>query len=309
MLRFTVRRMLLMIPTFIGASLLIFVAGYALPGDPVSAFGGERALSETTRAVLEARYRLDQPLINQYIGYMGDVILHFDLGESVLRRRPVKEIFWDAFPNTVRLALLAISIEVVIGLIAGVLAALRKGRFIDQLVLVSTTLVVAIPVFVLGFASQNLLGVKFRIFPIAGLNEGFKSYLLPAFVLAALSLAYVARLTRTSLVEVMRADYIRTAQAKGLKPSRVIGRHALRNALIPVVTYIGLDLAFLFGGAIVTETVFNIPGVGFALVRAIGTRDNSIVVGFTLAAVVIFLLVSLLIDLLYAFLDPRIRYE
>lgn len=309
MLRFTVRRILLMIPTFIGASMLIFFAGFALPGDPVSAFGGERALSESTRQVLEARYRLDQPLINQYIGYMGDVILDFDLGESVLKRRSVNDIFWDAFPNTVRLALLAVSIEIVIGLIAGVLAALRKGRFIDQLVLVTTTLVVSIPVFVLGFASQNLLGVRFRIFPIAGLNEGFKSYLLPAFVLAALSLAYVARLTRTSLVEVMGQDYIRTAQAKGLRPTRVIWRHGLRNALIPVITYIGIDLAALFGGAIVTETVFNIPGVGFALVRAIGTRDNSIVVGFTLAAVMIFLLVSLIIDLAYAFLDPRIRYE
>jgi peptide/nickel transport system permease protein/oligopeptide transport system permease protein len=259
--------------------------------------------------VLEERYRLDQPLLNQYVGYMSDLVLDFDLGESVLRRRPVNDIFWEAFPNTARLALLAVAIEIVIGLTAGVLAALRKGRFIDQLVLVSTTLVVAIPVFVLGFASQVLLGVKLGWFPIAGLNEGFKSYLLPAFVLAALSLAYVARLTRTSLVETMRQDYVRTAQAKGLRPSRVIGRHGLRNALIPVVTYIGIDLAFLMGGAIVTETVFNIPGVGFALVRAIGTRDNAIVVGFTLAAVIMFLLISLIIDLLYAVLDPRIRYE
>ncbi len=309
MFRFTARRVLLMIPTFIGASAIIFFAGFALPGDPVSAFGGERELSDSTRAVLEERYRLDQPLLNQYVGYMSDLVLDFDLGESVLRRRPVNDIFWEAFPNTARLALLAVAIEIVIGLAAGVLAALRKGRFIDQLVLVSTTLVVAIPVFVLGFASQVLLGVKLGWFPIAGLNEGFKSYLLPAFVLAALSLAYVARLTRTSLVETMRQDYVRTAQAKGLRPSRVIGRHGLRNALIPVVTYIGIDLAFLMGGAIVTETVFNIPGVGFALVRAIGTRDNAIVVGFTLAAVIMFLLISLIIDLLYAVLDPRIRYE
>lgn len=309
MFRYTVRRVLLMIPTFIGASALIFFAGYALPGDPVSAFGGERELSPTVRANLEARYRLDQPLINQYVGYMKDVVVDFDLGESVLRRRSVNDIFWQAFPNTARLALLAVAIEIVIGLFAGVLAALRKGRFIDQLVLVTTTLVVSIPVFVLGFVMQNLLGVRFSIFPVAGLNEGFKSYLLPAFVLAALSLAYVARLTRTSLVETLRSDYIRTAQAKGLRPSRVVGKHALRNALIPVVTYIGIDLAFLMGGAIVTETVFNIPGVGFALFRAIGTRDNAIVVGFTLAAVILFLVISLIIDLLYALLDPRIRYE
>ncbi len=188
-------------------------------------------------------------------------------------------------------------------------AALRKDKFIDQLVLVTTTLVVSIPVFVLGYSAQTMLGVKLNWFPVAGLNEGAWSYVLPAFVLAALSLAYVARLTRTSLVETMRADYVRTAQAKGLKETRVIGRHALRNALIPVVTYIGLDFAFLMGGAIVTETVFSIPGVGFQLVRAIGQRDMTIVVGFTLAAVIIFLFISLLIDLVYATLDPRIRYE
>ena len=309
MLRYTVRRSLLIIPTFIGASIIIFVAGFLLPGDPVSAFGGERALSESTRRVLEERYHFDEPIWKQYTIYMTELVTEFDLGESVLRRRPVKDIFFQAFPNTARLAVLAIGIEIVIGLIAGVLAALRKGKFMDQLVLVSTTLVVSIPVFVLGYSAQTMLGVKWKIFPTAGLNEGAKSYLLPAFVLAALSLAYVARLTRTSLVETMRADYVRTAQAKGLRETRVIGRHALRNALIPVVTYIGLDFAFLMGGAIVTETVFSIPGVGFQLVRAIGQRDNTIVVGFTLAAVILFLVISLLIDLIYATLDPRIRYE
>jgi oligopeptide transport system permease protein len=169
--------------------------------------------------------------------------------------------------------------------------------------------VVSIPVFVLGFTAQTMLGVKLDWFPVAGINEGFYSYLMPSFVLAALSLAYIARLTRTSLVETLRADYIRTAQAKGLRPTRVVGRHGLRNALIPVITFIGIDFAFLMGGAIVTETVFSIPGVGFQLVRAIGQRDNAIVVGFTLAAVIIFLLISLLIDLVYAVLDPRIRYE
>ena len=268
-----------------------------------------RALSPATRQVLEERYHFDEPVWKQYGIYMTGLIIEFDLGESVLRRRPVNDIFFEAFPKTARLAFLAIGIESVIGLIAGVLAALRKDKFIDQLVLVTTTLVVSIPVFVLGYSAQTMLGVKLNWFPVAGLNEGAWSYVLPAFVLAALSLAYVARLTRTSLVETMRADYVRTAQAKGLKETRVIGRHALRNALIPVVTYIGLDFAFLMGGAIVTETVFSIPGVGFQLVRAIGQRDMTIVVGFTLAAVIIFLFISLLIDLVYATLDPRIRYE
>jgi ABC-type dipeptide/oligopeptide/nickel transport system permease component len=307
--RYTVRRVLLIIPTFIGASLLIFIAGFLLPGDPVSAFGGERALSPELRQVLNERYHFDEPIIQQYGNYMWNVVVNQDLGESVLRRRPVNDIFFEAFPRTMRLAVIAIAVEIVIGMLAGILAALRKDKFIDQLVLVSTTLIVSIPVFVLGFTAQTMIGVKLGWFPVAGINEGWYSYLMPAFVLAALSLAYIARLTRTSLVETMRSDYIRTAQAKGLRPMRVVGRHGLRNALIPVVTYIGIDFAFLMGGAVVTETVFSIPGVGFQLVRAIGQRDNAIVVGFTLAAVIIFLVVSLLIDLAYAWLDPRIRYE
>ncbi len=309
MFRYILRRILLIIPTFIGASIIIFFAGFLLPGDPVSAFGGERELPENLRRTLEERYHFDEPVWKQYGFYMQGLVTDFDLGESVLRRRSVNSIFADAFPNTARLAILAVAIEILIGIVAGILAALRKDKFIDQLVLVTTTLVVSIPVFVLGFTAQTMLGVQLDWFPVAGLNEGAYSYILPAFVLAALSLAYIARLTRTSLVETLRADYIKTAQAKGLRSTRVVGRHGLRNALIPVVTFIGIDFAFLMGGAIVTETVFSIPGVGFQLVRAIGQRDNAIVVGFTLAAVIIFLVISLLIDLLYAALDPRIRYE
>ncbi len=308
MVRYTIRRILLIIPTFIGASALIFFAGFALPGDPVSAFGGERALPEATRNALIERYRLDQPVFDQYLGYMGDVLTG-DFGESVLRRRSINDIFAETFPNTLRLAALAVVFELVIGLLAGIVAALRKGKFLDSLVLVSTIIAISIPVFVLGFSLQYIVGVQWQILPVAGLQEGFRSLILPAFVLGTLSLAYVARLTRTSLAETLREDYVRTAQAKGLRHSRVIGRHALRNALIPVITFIGIDLGALMGGAIVTETIFNINGVGFNLFRAIGTRDNAIVVGFTLIAVMIYLTMSLIVDLLYAALDPRIRYE
>jgi oligopeptide transport system permease protein len=308
MFRYTLRRLLLLIPTFIGASALVFFAGFALPGDPVAALGGERQMSPAARENLIERYNLDEPVWKQYVLYMGNV-LHGDLGESVLKRRDVVDIFKDAFPITLRLASLAVAIEIVVGLSAGVLAALRREKFLDQLVLVSTTLAVSIPVFVLGFASRSFFSVRWPIFPVGGINDGYKSYLLPAIVLAVLSLAYVARLTRTSLMETLREDYIRTAEAKGLRPSRVVGRHALRNALIPVVTFVGIDLAGLMGGAIVTETIFNLPGVGFTLVRAIGSRDHAIVVGLTMAAVLVFMLVSLVVDLLYAVLDPRIRYE
>ncbi len=307
-LRYTLRRLLLMIPTFIGATLLVFLAGFALPGDPVAALGGERAMSETVRQNLIERYHLDEPVWRQYVLYMGDV-MRGDLGESILRRREVNEIFSEVFPRTLRLAGLAIIVEIVIGLTAGIVAALKKDKFLDQLVLVSTTFAVAIPVFVLGFAAQSVFGIWLDWFPVGGIQDGWMSYVLPAFVLATLSLAYVARLTRTTLTESLREDYIQTAKAKGLPQTRVVGRHALRNALVPVVTFIGLDLAALMGGAVITETVFNIPGMGSTIVGAIAQRDHAIVVGFTIAAVIIYLLASLIIDLFYAVLDPRIRYE
>jgi ABC-type dipeptide/oligopeptide/nickel transport system permease component len=302
------RRLLLMIPTFIGATMLVFFAGFALPGDPVAALGGERAMTPSVRENLIERYHLDEPIWRQYVLYMGDVV-RLDLGESILRRRQVNDIFREVFPRTLQLAGLAIVIEVVIGLLAGVVAALKKDKFLDQLVLVSTTFAVAIPVFVLGFAAQTVFGIALDWFPVGGIQDGWLSYILPAFVLATLSLAYVARLTRTTLTESLREDYIQTAKAKGLPQSRVVGRHALRNALVPVVTFIGLDLAALMGGAVITETVFNIPGMGSTIVSAIGQRDHAIVVGFTMAAIVIYLLASLVIDLFYAVLDPRIRYE
>ena len=207
-----------------------------------------------------------------------------DFGQS-FRGREVTEILKERFPVTIKLALTAFLIEVLIGISAGVLAGLRRGSFMDNLVLISTTIVVSIPVFVLGFTAQILLGVKLGWFPIAGLNEGWKSYLLPAMVLAALSLAYVARLTRTSLVENLRSDYIRTAVAKGLPRKRVVGRHALRNSLIPVVTYLGIDLGALMGGAIVTEGIFNIPGVGQQVFQSIRAQEGPVVVGITTALV------------------------
>ena len=297
-----------MIPTFIGATLLVFFAGFALPGDPVASLGGERSMNETTRQRLIERYHLDEPVWKQYVLYMSDVV-RLDLGESVTKKREVNDIFRETFPRTLRLAGFAIVVEIVVGLLAGVVAALKKDKFLDQLVLVSTTFAVAIPVFVLGFLAQTLFGIKLDWFPVGGIHNGWISFVLPGFVLATLSLAYVARLTRTTLSESLREDYIQTAKAKGLAPSRVIGRHALRNALVPVVTFIGLDLAALMGGAVITETVFNIPGIGSTIVGAIGQRDHSIVVGFTMAAVIIYLMASLVIDLLYAVLDPRIRYE
>ena len=175
--------------------------------------------------------------------------------------------------------------------------------------LISTTLVVSIPVFVLGFLAQYVLGLKLGIFPIAGIANGFEGYLLPGFVLAALSLAYVARLTRTSLVENLRNDYVRTAKAKGLKPASIVGKHTLRNSLIPVVTYLGADLGLLLSGAVVTEGIFNIPGLGRAVFQAIQSQEGNVVVGIVTLFVFVYIVFNLLVDVLYAALDPRIRYE
>jgi ABC-type dipeptide/oligopeptide/nickel transport system permease component len=305
--RYIARRLLQAIPVFLGTTFLIFALVFAIPGDPIRALSGDKPISPSVYAELQERYNLNDPFLVQYGKYMGN-LLHGDFGQS-FRGREVTEILKERFPVTIKLALTAFLFEVFIGIFAGVLAGLRRGSFMDNLVLISTTIVVSIPVFVLGFTAQIMLGVKLGWFPIAGLNEGWKSYLLPAIVLASLSLAYVARLTRTSLVENLRSDYIRTAVAKGLPRKRVVGRHALRNSLIPVVTYLGIDLGALMGGAIVTEGIFNIPGVGQQVFQSIRSQEGPVVIGITTALVLIYIAANLLVDVLYGVLDPRIRYE
>jgi peptide/nickel transport system permease protein/oligopeptide transport system permease protein len=305
--RYVVRRLLQAVPVFIGTTFIIFALVYALPGDPIRALSGDKPVSPSVYRELTQRYNLDDPLLVQYGKYLAG-LFHGDFGQS-FRGREVSEIMAERFPVTIRLSLVAFAFEILVGIVAGVLAGLRKGSFVDNLVLVSTTLVVSIPVFVLGFTAQILLGVKLHWFPIAGVSDGWFSYLLPGLVLGALSLAYVARLTRTSLVENLRADYVRTATAKGLPRSRVVGRHALRNSLIPVVTYLGIDLGALMGGAIVTEGIFNIPGVGQQVFLSIRAQEGPVVVGIVTALVIVFIVANLFVDLLYAVLDPRIRYE
>jgi peptide/nickel transport system permease protein/oligopeptide transport system permease protein len=305
--RYIIRRLLQMIPVFIGTTFIIFYMVYALPGDPIRALSGDRTLSPAFYNELRERYNLNDPLIIQYVKYMLNIV-QGDFGQT-FRGREVSEIIAERWPVTIKLAFIAFVFEIIIGLLAGILAGLRKGSFIDNLVLISTTLVVSIPIFVLGFTAQLVLGVKLRIFPVAGLGEGLMSYLLPGLILAAIQLAYLARLTRTSLVENMRADYVRTAVAKGLSRSRVVGRHAFRNSLIPVVTLLGLDIGFLMGGAIVTEGIFNIPGIGQQVFQSIRLQEGTVVVGITTMLVVVFLAANLFVDVLYGLLDPRIRYE
>jgi oligopeptide transport system permease protein len=305
--RFVARRLLLTIPVLIGASFLIFAMVYALPGDPIRALAGDRPLSAAVQAQLRDEYNLDDPLWLQYVKYIAD-LAQGDFGTD-FSGREVSETIMQRLPVTAKLALTAVIFEAVIGLTAGILAGIRRGSFFDNLVLVSTTLVVSIPVFVLGFVAQYVFGLKLGLFPTSGISDGWYSYLLPGLVLASLSLAYVARLTRTSLAENLRQDYVRTARAKGLKPSVVIGKHTLRNSMIPVVTFIGADIGALMGGAIVTESIFNIPGLGRAVYDAVLRQEGAVVVGIVTLFVFFYIFFNLLVDVLYALLDPRIRYD
>jgi ABC-type dipeptide/oligopeptide/nickel transport system permease component len=305
--RYVARRLLLAIPVVIGASFLIFAMVYALPGDPIQALGGDRPLSAAVEAQLRDQYNLNDPLLVQYAKYVGD-LLQGDLGTD-FRGREVLDTITQRLPVTLQLALVAIVFEAVIGITAGVLAGIRRNGFLDNVVLVSSTIVVSIPILVLAFVAQYVLGLQLDLFPISGISQGWQSYLLPGLVLAAGSLAYVARLTRTSVAENMRADYVRTARAKGLPNRTVVLRHTLRNSLIPVITFIGADIGTLMGGAIVTESVFNLPGIGRAIFDSVRQQEGAVVVGIVTLMVFFFIFFNLVVDVLYAVLDPRIRYD
>ncbi|MDN5856914.1 MAG: ABC transporter permease [Actinomycetia bacterium] len=307
MARFIARRLLLAIPVIFGASFIVFFLVYALPGDPIRALAGDRPLPPGVVAELRDRFNLDDNVFVQYAKYMGN-LLRGDLGID-FSGREVSETIARRLPVTARLALAALVIEAVIGLTAGVLAGIRRNGYLDNLVLVSTTLLVSIPVFVFAYVAQYFLGVQLGWFPISSINDGWYSYVLPGFVLASASMAYVARLTRTSRAENMRADYVRTARAKGLPQRSVVGKHALRNSLIPVVTFLGADFGALMSGAIVTEGIFNIPGLGGAVFEAVKSQEGSVVVGITTFFIFVYIFFNLLVDVLYAALDPRIRLD
>ena len=305
--RYIIRRLLEIIPVFFGVTFLIFAMVFGLPGDPLRRLSGEKPLPPAVQRELQDEYNLSDPLPVQYGKYVAGLV-QGDFGQT-FQGRPVSEILVEKFPVTAKLALLAFGFEAFLGILAGLLAGLRKGSFVDNLVLVSTIVVVSIPVFVLGFLGQLVFGAELGWFPVAGIRNGFQSYLLPAMVLGSLSLCYIARLLRASLGENLRTDYVRTATAKGLSRSRVVGRHTLRNSLIPIVTYLGVDLGLLMGGAIVTETIFNIPGIGREVYLGVIGQEGPLVVGIVTAGVLVFMFANLFVDLFYALLDPRIRYD
>jgi len=300
-----------MLLTLIGVSMLLFVALFVVT-DPVSTFG-QKARDPVVEAQLRERYNLDDAVPLQYVKWLGNVS-QGDFGESIDRRRPVNDIIWSKVPNTVKLAVVAIVIELLIGLAAGLISAIFRYSFWDVLVTLTTTLAIGFPSFVLGLMLQYLLGVRWQLLPVTGTGpDGWfaidSHIILPAFTLAAIDAAVLARLMRGTMLEVLRADYVRTARAKGLTERTVLLKHALRNAIIPIVTYIGVSLGTLLAGTVITENLFNYDGVGKALVDAIYGEDNPIVLGIVTYSVAIFVITSAVVDVLYGLLDPRIRID
>ena len=308
MLRYIGRRLLQTIPVFFGATFLIFAMVYLMPGDPVAALGGDRGLSEAAAAQIRAQYNLDKPFWMQYLLYLKGVFT-LDFG-TAFNGQKVTSIMATAFPTTAKLAIYALAIETILGIALGVIAGMRRGKWFDSTILVVSLLLISVPTFVLGFVLQYVLGVQLAILPTtASASVDLRSLTMPAMVLGGVSLAYVIRLTRQSVSENVSADYVRTARAKGLTNRAVMSRHILRNSLIPVATFLGGDLGALMGGAIITEGIFNINGVGGTLWQAIRLGEAPTVVSITTVLVLVYILANLVVDLLYAVLDPRIRYE
>jgi oligopeptide transport system permease protein len=307
--RYAVRRVLQMVPVLLGTTFFIYVLVFALPGDPIRALAGEKPLPDSVYQALRHHYHLDEPLLVQYGRYLFGVLFRGDFGET-FNGQSVGQLIADSWTVTAQLAVTAWIFELVAGMSLGVWAGLRRGGIADTAVLGGTTVAIAVPSFVLAYSTQLVFGLKLGWFPTAGTDDGWPmSYLLPGMVLAAADLGYVARLTRTSLAENMRADYVRTAVSKGLPHRRVVVRHTLRNSLIPVVTYLGAQIGYLMAGSIIVEGVFNLPGIGHEIWLALQIKEGPTIVGIVTFLVLIYLLANLVVDLLYGVLDPRIRYE
>jgi oligopeptide transport system permease protein len=309
MFRYIVRRLLQGVLTFFGATFIVYALMFANQDDPLQALAGERPVTPAVRQYLTEYYHLNDSFLTQY-GYYIKGLFHFDLGRSIGRNRPISELLMDAWPITIKLAVIAVIFAALLGVTAGVVAGVRRASPFDYSTLIIALILLSLPYIVLAPMAQFLFGVKLQLFPVTtGGDPSLYKLLLPGIVLGVAALATTMRLSRTSVAENLRADYVRTAKAKGLSRSRVIGVHVLRNSLIPVITYLGVSLGDLMAGAIITEGVFNTPGVGFNLFRGIRTEDGPLVVGFVSVLVIVYILANLVVDILYAVLDPRIRYD
>lgn len=335
MLRFVLTRLSLVIPTFLGMTLLAFILIRLVPGDPIETMAGERGIDAARHAQLLTEYGLDQPVMVQYGRYIGKV-LQGDLGKSIITQAPVLEEFAALFPATIELALCAIVFALAIGIPAGIIAAVRRNSWLDHGVMGVSLTGYSMPIFWWGLLLILLFSVQLDLTPVSGriavqyfiepvtgfylidtlladepgaFVSALRHLILPAIVLGTVPLAVIARMTRSAMLEVLGEDYIRTARAKGLPTIRVVAVHALRNALIPVVTVIGLQVGVLFTGAILTETIFSWPGVGKWLIEAIGRRDYPVLQGGILLLGSVVMYVNLLVDITYGIINPRVRHQ
>jgi ABC-type dipeptide/oligopeptide/nickel transport system permease component len=297
------RRLAALVPVIVGVSIAVFLMLHLIPGDPARLAAGIEASAEDVENVRHA-LGLDRPMIVQYANFVGRALTG-DFGTSFRSRRPVIDEISSRYGNTLLLGGTALAIAIVLGGVTGVMSAVRKYGWIDNLCLLVSLIGISMPTFFFGLLLMLVFSVQLGLLPLAG-NESWAHLVLPAVTLGVPSTAVISRITRSSLVEVMEQDYIRTARAKGLGEAVIINRHALRNALIPIVTVVGLQLGYLLGGAVVTETVFAWPGVGRLVVQAISARDFPVVQASVLVLAVTFVLVNLVTDLLYMLLDPRI---
>jgi dipeptide transport system permease protein len=332
---FLLKRLLLLVPTFIGITLIAFFLIRLVPGDPIEVMVGERQLDAAAHARLVQQLGLDQPLPLQYAQYLGQT-LQGDLGRSIVSREPVAAEFAALFPATVELTLAALALALVVGTALGALAALRRGRLLDQGVMGLATLGYSMPIFWWGMVLIMVFSVDLGWTPVSGriaieydiepatgfmlvdsllsgepgaFVSALRHLLLPALVLGTVPMAVIARMTRSALLEVLREEWLRSARARGLAPWRVLVVHALRNALIPVVTVVGLQTGALLGGAVLTETIFSWPGIGKWLIDSIARRDYPVVQAGILVSALTFIAANLVVDVLYGVVDPRIRHR
>ena len=305
--RYILKRILLMVPVLLGVILVVFIMNHISPGNPARILAGENASEEAVAALTE-ELGLNDPLYIQFFNYVKGIVTKFDLGTSYQTKRPVIDELMDRFPTTAKLALLSICISAVVGISLGIISAVKQNTIIDHLSTGFALLGVSMPAFWAGMMLILVFAIYLKWLPVSGI-DGWKNWIMPAFTSSMVGMATITRMTRSSLRDVICQDDIVTARAKGLSEQVIVVKHALKNALIPIITVLGIQLGTMLGGAVLTESVFSIPGLGKFMVDSIKNRDYPVVQGGVLLLAIVFSLVNLIVDIIYAYVDPRIKSQ
>lgn len=305
--RYILKRILLMVPVLLGVILVVFIMNHISPGNPARILAGENASEEAVAALTE-ELGLNDPLYIQFFNYVKGIVTKFDLGTSYQTRRPVIDELMDRFPTTAKLALLSICISAVVGISLGIISAVKQNTIIDHLSTGFALLGVSMPAFWAGMMLILVFAIYLKWLPVSGI-DGWKNWIMPAFTSSMVGMATITRMTRSSMLDVICQEYIVTARAKGLSEQTIVVKHALKNALIPIITVLGIQLGTMLGGAVLTESVFSVPGLGKFMVDSIKNRDYPVVQGGVLLLAIVFSLVNLIVDIIYAYVDPRIKSQ